>query len=100
VFSILNIFVSLYEYFENFDIDCYSDCNKNNYYQDNLQQNNYNNTRQDVNCNEIFVSKIADKNSFELTQNNKKLKNEVEEITNKCNTIMDRFYDVVNVIQK
>lgn len=88
----MNIFVSLYEYFEYFDIQNYSDSNKNN-------NDEENNIRQDVNSNSILVNQI-EKNNFDLTESSKKLKNEVEEILKKYNKIMDTFYDVVNVMQK
>lgn len=74
----------------------YSDSNNNN----NLNnQGEEVNARHDINCEILHVNQI-EKNNFDLTDKNKKLKNEVEEILKKYNKIMDVFYDVVNVIQK
>jgi hypothetical protein len=71
----------------------YSDNNNNK----NDEDNNY--TRLDINWDNLLTNQ-TEKNNFDLTDKNKKLKNEVEEILKNYSKIMEVFYDVVNVIQK
>jgi len=63
-------------------------------------ENLYQNENHKISDCETFITFQTERNKFDLAENPKKIKCEIDQILQKYNKIMDIFYEVLKVIDK
>ena len=80
--------MSIYEYFENYDMNKYQDIEGNHINYDTIVQD------------QVFLRKFNEKNLFSLDTNGQENKLDVKHVLKKYNRMIDLFYEVVEVLKK